>query len=675
LYQTPNPPLAMKMATRLLLLCAVCFGPAQAARVSPIAKVTELLAGLEAQITKEGEEAAKLKAEKDTWCKDTATNLGFEIKTGTDDVADLEATIAKEAAAISGLGEKIEELAASIAKDDKDLQAASKIRAEEIGDFEKEEKELMETIDTLQRAIGVLEKELAKSGSAALVQVQSAGGVVQALEALVKAEAFSSADAGRLTALVQSAHQAEDAGAPDAAVYESKSGGIVDVLEDLLDKAQSQLSDARAQENKAQQAFALLKQGLEDSIAYGTKDMEDSKKSMAKSGEEKSAAEGELSSVSKDLAEDKVMLEEVTKECTSYVEEYEAEVTSRAEELAAVKKAKQIIEESTAGAADVSYALPQTSSPSFLQVRSRSVSHEEASRKALRFVRGLARKTSSKVLAQLASHMASAVRLGAAGGEDPFTKVKGLLTEMIAKLEKDASEDAAQKEYCDRETKDATAKKAEKTDTVEKLTTKIEQMSSKSEKLKDSVATLQKELAELAEMQKTMDKLRKEENELFLEQKKALGDGITGVEGALKVLNDYYAKGDKDHEAKSGAADGIIGMLEVCLADFTRSLAEATSAEDSAQSEYEVTTQDNKEATVAKGQDVKYQTKEAAELDKAVTEATADRATTQSELDAVVEYLTKLEDMCVAKPETYEDRAARREAELQGLKKALEILG
>merc|ERR1712037_766612 len=110
----------------------------------------------------------------------------------------------------------------------------------------------------------------------------------------------------------------------------------------------------------------------------------------------------------------------------------------------------------------------------------------------------------------------------------------------------------------------------------------------------------------------------------------------------------------------SGAGTGIIGMLEVCLADFTKSLAEATSAEDSAQSEYEVTTKDTKEAT---------------ELDKAVTEATADRATTQSELDAVVEYLTKLEDMCVAKPETYEDRAARREAELQGLKKALEILG
>merc|ERR1719287_274055 len=172
-----------------------------------------------------------------------------------------------------------------------------------------------------------------------------------------------------------------------------------------------------------------------------------------------------------------------------------------------------------------------------------------------------------------------------------------------------------------------------------------------------------------------MDNMRKEESDLFAEQDKSLKDGITGVEAALKVLKEYYATDDKAHDAKDGAAGGIIGMLEVCLSDFTKSLAEITAAEDSAQSDYEVTTQDNKEATVAKTQDVKYQTKEAAELDKAVTETSADMATTQSELDAVNEYLTKLEDMCIAKPETYEDRAARRAAELEGLKKALEILG
>merc|ERR1719253_2421342 len=223
--------------------------------------------------------------------------------------------------------------------------------------------------------------------------------------------------------------------------------------------------------------------------------------------------------------------------------------------------------------------------------------------------------------------------------------------------------------------KGSEAKKAEKSDTVEKLTTKIDQMAASSAKLKDSVATLQRELAELAETQAQMDKLRKEESDLFAEQDKSLKDGITGVEAALKVLKEYYATEDKAHDAKDGAAGGIIGMLEVCLSDFTKSLAEITAAEDSAQSDYEVTTQANKEATVAKTQDVKYQTKEAAELDKAISAATEDRATTQSELDAVLEYLEKLKDMCVAKPETYAERADRRAAEIAGLKEALEVLG
>jgi len=52
-----------------------------------------------------------------------------------------------------------------------------------------------------------------------------------------------------------------------------------------------------------------------------------------------------------------------------------------------------------------------------------------------------------------------------------------------------------------------------------------------------------------------------------------------------------------------------------------------------------------------------------------------ERKKVQTELDAVSEYYGKLEDRCVAKEETFVDRMRRREAEIRGLKEALEILG
>ncbi|CAK0903034.1 unnamed protein product, partial [Prorocentrum cordatum] len=324
-------------STPALLLCTRLGASGQ----SPIGKVIELLSSLEAQIQKEGEESAKLNSEKEGWCKDTAVNLGFEIKTGSGKVEELKAAIGKEAATVSSLASRVEDLVATIAKDDKDLAAATKIRNAESSDFVAEEHELTDTISALQRAIDILQREMSKSGGAAFVQVKSAASVIQALQALVKASAFSAADANTLTSFVQSRQEAEDndeePGAPEAATYKSKSGSIVDVLEDLLDKANEQLDAARKKETSARHNFEMLAQSLKDEIKFSTKDMDEAKKSSASSSEAKSEAEGALAATSKDLAGDKAALEELKKDCATHADDYAAEVKSRAEELKAVQ--------------------------------------------------------------------------------------------------------------------------------------------------------------------------------------------------------------------------------------------------------------------------------------------------------------------------------------------------
>merc|ERR1719407_29352 len=262
----------------------------------------------------------------------------------------------------------------------------------------------------------------------------------------------------------------------------------------------------------------------------------------------------------------------------------------------------------------------------------------------------------------------------ASGSGDPFTKIKGLIKDMIEKLLKEGEADATEKAFCDKELAETEAKKADKEAAIEKLSTQIDSMSAKSAKLKEEVATLQKELSELAKAQAEMDKLRAEEKAAFDKNSAEMKKGVEGVQLALKVLNEYYAKGDKAHSSADGAGSGIIGLLEVCESDFSKGLAEMTATEESAVSEYDKETKENEITKATKEQDAKYKTKEAKGLDKETAEATADRSGVQEELDAVMEYYKGIKDRCIAKPESYEERVKRRTAEIAGLKEALKIL-
>merc|ERR1712139_512392 len=285
-----------------------------------------------------------------------------------------------------------------------------------------------------------------------------------------------------------------------------------------------------------------------------------------------------------------------------------------------------------------------------------------------------ARKNKSPALAQLASRMSSAMRLGAAAGEDPFAKVKGLITDMIATLESEAEEDANQKAYCDKEMSETTAKRDELQAESDKLSTKIAQDKAASAKLKEEVATLQKELADMAKAKAEADELRAEEKATFEKNSAEMKMGIEGVKKALGVLKEYYAKADKSHGSADGAGSGIIGLLEVCESDFTKGLTEMTAEEQTAAADHESYSKQDEIDRTMKGQDVKYKTKEAADLDKAVSELSTDLAAVTDELSAVNSGLDKLKEMCVAKAEPYAERKARRESEISGLKEALQIL-
>jgi hypothetical protein len=475
-------------------------------------------------------------------------------------------------------------------------------------------------------------------------------------------------------ALVQSQNEDGELGAPAAAVYKTHSTGIFDLLEDLKEKGEGELSDLRKAETNAAHNYAMLKQSLEDEMTADTKDKKEEEANKAAAEEGKANAEGDLVVTTKELKAAEEKLATAQANCMTVAADHEATVASRKEELGVIAQARKILVDTSSGAVEQTYSLFQSSST--LRT-SADLAHSEV----VTVVKRLAAQQHSAALAQLASRITAVVRYG---GDDVFAKVKGLISDMIAKLEKQAQEEATEKAYCDEQLAKTEAKKSDLDDDLAKLTSKIDQAAAKSAALKDDVKQLQSELAALAKEQADMNKIRQENHANYVEAKADLELGLGGVRKALGVLRDYYGSAamlqqpeppvPETFSKAGGAASSIIGILEVCESDFAKNLATTESQEADEAAAYDQQTQENAVTKTTKDQDVKYKSQEIASLDKNIAELSSDRDTANTELDAVMEYYGKIKERCIAKPETYEERKARRETEIEGLKQALSIL-
>merc|ERR1712039_245902 len=139
------------------------------------------------------------------------------------------------------------------------------------------------------------------------------------------------------------------------------------------------------------------------------------------------------------------------------------------------------------------YSLLQTSIKNRVQL---------AGAEVVNLVKRIAKEQHSAALAQLASRVGAILRYGASAGDDPFVKVRGLISDMIAKLESEAQAEASEKAYCDEQMAKTESKQTELEEDIAKLTSKIDTAAARSAGLKQDVKDLQAELAALAKLQK-----------------------------------------------------------------------------------------------------------------------------------------------------------------------------
>ena len=132
-------------------------------------------------------------------------------------------------------------------------------------------------------------------------------------------------------------------------------------------------------------------------------------------------------------------------------------------------EATQVPQSETSGADGQPYSLLQKSSSAALRTSTDLKGFE-----MVISVRRLAEQEHSTALDQLASRISATMKFGAGAHGDPFVKVKDLVTDLISRLQAEASSETNQKSYCSEEMSKATEKREDLEADVAKHSSRLE---------------------------------------------------------------------------------------------------------------------------------------------------------------------------------------------------------
>merc|ERR1719473_425688 len=473
------------------------------------------------------------------------------------------------------------------------------------------------------------------------------------------------------------------AGAPEAAQYEFQSQGVVDMFSDLENKMADERSDGQKTEANQKHSYMMMMQDLTNRLDRTKDERAKDIALKAKKEQQLADAQGDKADTEAAKAEDEKYLQELRDMCHTKTMEYNARQELRQGEQEAIGKAVEILGGgAVSGAADKHLPALIQKGSSFAQFRSTSVSPLQ--RKVASFLQEKAEQVNSPILSLMATRM----------GDDPFTKVKKMIKDMIVKLMEEANEEAEHKGWCDTElttnqqTRDS---KSEESDVlsaeIENLTATIQKLSEDITMLNEGIATIDKNVAEA-----TADReAEKAKNTETIADAKA---AETATAQAVAVLKEFYAKAgqatalvqrkgpaddapatfDGAYQGNQDQASGVMGMLEVIQSDFSRLESETTAAEAEAADAFQKYSADSATNKAVKETDVKHKTSKRQETESALAEAKKDLAATSDELTAAMDYYDKLKPSCVDAGVSYEDRVERRKAEIESLQEALKIL-
>lgn len=523
------------------------------------------------------------------------------------------------------------------------------------------------------------------------------------------------------------------------AKYEYHSNDIIAMLQQLLNTFQENKRTLDSEEASTKQAHNLEEQARQYQIKTLNDQVAERQALEAAKSEEKAETQADRDATETARGQDQAYLDDLTSQCEAKATAWDQRSSSRAAELKALAEAIELLKgqvsdnyaanKKLVGLAAV--AVKKGSVNPFVDetqtsINARDLEGEEAEAEALSmdtedaeaaedaevedgsFLQLSPRKRLAALLARQARRLHSKMlsELAAHVEIDHFEKVRGLIKDLVARLEEQASAEATQKQWCDDEMGKATTKRDEAQASIEEKNGKIISAEAKIERLGSEIKALEEDVAELHKQLNEQTVLRAEESKQNKQTVSDATEGQDAVTQAIDVLRGFYntalLQGKQPAEAwrpekadasgktvgdnapevfsndgysgKTDSSKGIIGILEVIKADFERTVSTVNSAETAAEQQFTEYKTDTEADIGAKNalKDEKAGTKGETESDLVTLQD--DLADQQELLRAAKEELAKLAPACVDSGMSWEQRSARREQEVNALKEALDIL-
>jgi len=672
---------------------------AGAETVTPVEKVVELLKNLAAKTTAEGKKDAAAYDKYACFCKDQADDKLYAIEKSQKKIGKLDAKINDLTGEIAALNTQISELSVLISDHEAEIKTITEHSDTAHAGYVEMEAELAGCIDALARAMKAMEdSKKGQTGDSDLDLAQ----VRKASELL-----HPDAKITVMAALQKLSKPGE------AHAYTYQSNDIIATLQDLQRTFKENKKELDEEEFSRNSAFEKKKLAFQNEKKFAEKDKDEKEAIVEAKNEELEATQKDQSDETAMKNADQNFLDVLTEDCQTKANEWDGRSSMRADELKTLNEAMTTLKDGavenygankklsgiqkrsvvTQGGGHWEW-VEGTKAVSFLQMRNNNA----APQKAIQLLSQAAARLRSDVLS------AAVMKMTVSLSQDHFVKVRAVIKDLIARLEGNAEAEATQKSFCDQGMTEATGSRDEANEIIEDKMASISVAESEVNLVKEEISALKKGIAENMKVLNEATELRnaeKAENEKTIEDASA---GHEAVEFAITTLQQFYESSSLvqkkatyvppnadrsgntvadlapevmagvDDDRAQAASKGIIGLLDVILSDFERTLETVREDESTAQAGFETMEADTNTDNEAKQADIDTKETRLSELADEIIEHTQDKKDGQQQLDEAKKKLSELKPMCVEGEETYSARVQKRQKEIEALKEAQTLL-